>query len=69
MKIKMELLKSQHQVEMESLRCQLEAKSRKRKRRLTPGGEEENTMEQEPSQMTYTPQEVVLDDQTSNDVA
>ncbi|KAG0028818.1 hypothetical protein BGZ81_004397 [Podila clonocystis] len=69
MKIKMELLKSQHQVEMESLRCQLESKSRKRKKRLAQEGGEENTMELEPSQMTYKPQEVVLDDQTSNDVA
>ncbi|KAF9322695.1 hypothetical protein BG006_002132, partial [Podila minutissima] len=72
MKIKMELLISQHQVEMENLRCQLEATGRKRKKRLAPGrrgGGDENITEPEPSQMTEQPREVVMNDQVSNDLA
>ncbi|KAF9023172.1 hypothetical protein BGZ52_013243 [Haplosporangium bisporale] len=69
MNIKMELLKSQHQVEMEDLRCQLKATSRKRKKRLAPGGgEEDETFEPRPSQR-YQPQEADMDDQVSSDFA
>lgn len=67
--IEMELLKSQHQVEMEDLRCQLEATSRKRKKRLAPGGGgEDETLEPGPSRR-YQPQEADLDDQASSDFA
>ena len=65
----MELLKSQHQVEMEDLRCRMEATGRKRKKRLAPGGEEKDeTMEPGPSRR-YQSQEPDLDDQASSDFA
>ncbi|KAG0082474.1 hypothetical protein BGZ92_011696 [Podila epicladia] len=71
MKIKMELLISQHQVEMQNLRCQLEATGRKRKKRLAlaRGGEDESTMEPEPSQMKDQSQKVALGDRVSNSIA
>jgi hypothetical protein len=66
----MELLKSQHHVEMENLRCKLEATGRKRRKRLAlGGGGEVNTMELEPSLRSDRPQEAVLDDQASSDFA
>lgn len=67
--IEMELLKSQHQVEMEDLRCLLEATGRKRKKRLAPAaGEKDETFEPGPS-WRYQPQEANLDNQVSNDFA
>ncbi|KAG0094297.1 hypothetical protein BGZ93_007403 [Podila epicladia] len=67
----MELLISQHQVEMQNLRCQLEATGRKRKKRLAlaRGGEDESTMEPEPSQMKDQSQKVALGDRVSNSIA